>query len=48
MGANDRRPPFVVENKLYSIPYPQQLLKYAGAELPWSKDHDEHGETRDT
>ena len=45
MGAH---PKVVVENKLYSVPYPAQLLKYNAYPLPWSPDHGEAGalETR--
>ncbi len=35
----------VVENKLYSVPYPAQLLKYNAYALPWSPDHGESGAT---
>ena len=38
------RPKIVVENKLYSVPYPAQLVKYNAHPLPWSPDHDESGE----
>jgi hypothetical protein len=37
------RPKIVVENKLYSVPYPAQLIKYTAHPLPWSPDHDESG-----
>jgi hypothetical protein len=37
------RPKIVVENKLYSVPYPAQLIKYNACPLPWSPDHDESG-----
>lgn len=37
------RPKIVVENKLYSVPYPEQLIKYSAYPLPWSADHDERG-----
>jgi hypothetical protein len=37
------RPKIVVENKLYSVPYPAQLIKYNSYPLPWSADHDERG-----
>ena len=33
-------PKIVVENKLYSVPYPAQLIKYNSYPLPWSPDHD--------
>lgn len=36
-------PKVVVENKLYSVPYPAQLLKYNAYPLPWSPDHGEAG-----
>lgn len=36
VGAN---PKIVVENKLYSVPYPAQLTKYNSYPLPWSADH---------
>lgn len=36
-------PKIVVENKLYSVPYPEQLLKYNAHPLPWSPDHGESG-----
>lgn len=38
-----RKAPIVVENKLYSVPYPEQLIKYNAYPLPWSADHDERG-----
>jgi hypothetical protein len=34
---------FVVENKLYSLPYPKQLRRYLEKELPWSKGHGPKG-----
>lgn len=37
------RPKIVVENKLYSVPYRAQLVKYNARPLPWSPDHDEPG-----
>ena len=37
------RPKIVVENKLYSVPYPAQLFKYNAYPLPWSPDHDGSG-----
>jgi hypothetical protein len=37
------RPKIVVENKLYSVPYPGQLIKYNAHSLPWSPDHGEPG-----
>lgn len=40
LGAH---PKVVVENKLYSVPYPAQLLKYNAYSLPWSPDHGEAG-----
>lgn len=40
--ADDRKR-FVVENKLYSIPYPAQLEEYAAKPLPWSDGHGPHG-----
>jgi hypothetical protein len=36
-------PKIVVENKLYSVPYPAQLIKYNSYPLPWSRDHDAPG-----
>ena len=36
-------PKIVVENKLYSVPYPAQLVKYNTYPLPWSPAHDESG-----
>jgi hypothetical protein len=36
-------PKIVVENKLYSVPYPAQLIKYSAHPLPWSPDHDASG-----
>jgi hypothetical protein len=36
-------PKVVVENKLYSVPYPAQLTKYNAYPLPWSEDHGEGG-----
>ena len=36
-------PKIVVENKLYSVPYPAQLLKYNTYPLPWSPNHGESG-----
>jgi hypothetical protein len=39
----DAHPKVVVENKLYSVPYPAQLLKYNAYPLPWSPHHSEAG-----
>lgn len=36
-------PKIVVENKLYSVPYPAQLIKYSAYPLPWSTDHGSGG-----
>ena len=36
-------PKVVVENKLYSVPYPAQLIKYNAYPLPWSPDHGKAG-----
>jgi hypothetical protein len=36
-------PKVVVENKLYSVPYPAQLSKYNAYPLPWSPHHGEGG-----
>jgi hypothetical protein len=36
-------PKIVVENKLYSVPYPQQLIKYNDYSLPWSSGHGSGG-----
>jgi hypothetical protein len=36
-------PKVVIENKLYSVPYPAQLSKYNGYPLPWSRDHGQGG-----
>ena len=36
-------PKVVVENKLYSVPYPAQLSKYNAYPLPWSPQHGEGG-----
>ena len=36
-------PKVVVENKLYSVPYPAQLSKYNAYPLPWSPHHGEDG-----
>ena len=36
-------PKVVVENKLYSVPYPAQLTKYNTYPLPWSPQHGESG-----
>ncbi|MFP2928240.1 hypothetical protein ACLESO_24180 [Pyxidicoccus sp. 3LG] len=40
IGGN---PKVVVENKLYSIPYPAQLTKYNDYDLPWSSGHSSSG-----
>ena len=40
-------PKIVIENKLYSVPYPAQLSKYNAYPLPWSPGHGESG-ARDT
>jgi hypothetical protein len=40
VGASPR---VVVENKLYSVPYPAQLSKYTPYPLPWSSGHGEGG-----
>jgi hypothetical protein len=34
---------YVVENKLYSIPYPEQLLRYLAKPLPWEPNPPVHG-----
>jgi hypothetical protein len=39
----DSRTRFVVENKLYSIPYAKQLELYAKKPLPWSEGHGPRG-----
>jgi hypothetical protein len=39
----DASPKVVVENKLYSVPYPAQLSKYNAYPLPWSPHHGEGG-----
>lgn len=36
-------PKIVVENKLYSVPYPAQLSKYNAYPLPWSPHHGQEG-----
>lgn len=36
-------PKIVVENKLYSVPYPAQLLRYNAYPLPWSPEHGQAG-----
>ncbi len=36
-------PKIVVENKLYSVPYQQQLINYNTHPLPWSPGHGEAG-----
>jgi hypothetical protein len=36
-------PKIVVENKLYSVPYAEQLSKYIAYPLPWSSGHGECG-----
>jgi len=36
-------PKVVIENKLYSVPYPAQLIKYNAFPLPWSLDHGDGG-----
>ena len=36
-------PKVVIENKLYSVPYPAQLRKYNAHPLPWSPHHGEGG-----
>jgi hypothetical protein len=36
-------PKIVVENKLYSVPYQEQLIEYNARPLPWSPDHGEAG-----
>jgi hypothetical protein len=36
-------PKIVIENKLYSVPYPAQLIKYNAFPLPWSPDHGDGG-----
>lgn len=37
------KPKVVVENKLYSVPYPEQLVKYNKYALPWSSVHGDCG-----
>jgi hypothetical protein len=39
----DATPKVVVENKLYSVPYPAQLSRYNAYPLPWSPSHGEGG-----
>jgi hypothetical protein len=39
------QPKAVVENKLYSIPYPAQLTKYNAYPVPWSISHGDEGAT---
>ena len=39
----EAHPKVVVENKLYSIPYPAQLTKYNVYPVPWSSSHGEEG-----
>jgi hypothetical protein len=36
-------PKIVIENKLYSVPYPAQLSKYNTYPLPWSPGHGDRG-----
>jgi hypothetical protein len=36
-------PKVVIENKLYSVPYPAQLSKYNASPLPWSPCHGDGG-----
>ena len=36
-------PKVVIENKLYSVPYPAQLRQYNAYPLPWSPDHGDGG-----
>ena len=36
-------PKVVIENKLYSVPYPAQLIKYNAYPLPWSPGHGDGG-----
>lgn len=36
-------PKVVIENKLYSVPYPAQLSKYNAYPLPWSTGHGDGG-----
>jgi len=36
-------PKVVIENKLYSVPYPAQLTQYNAYSLPWSADHGDGG-----
>ena len=36
-------PKIVIENKLYSVPYPAQLSKYNAYPLPWSTHHGDGG-----
>ncbi|MGB3763434.1 MAG: PD-(D/E)XK nuclease family protein [Ornithinimicrobium sp.] len=43
IDAGGSSPKIVVENKLYSVPYPEQLLKYNAYPLPWSSAHDDSG-----
>ena len=40
LGAS---PKVVIENKLYSVPYPAQLIQYNAYPLPWSTDHGDSG-----
>lgn len=36
---------FVVENKLYSVPYPAQLANYCSKPLPWAKNPGRNGDS---
>lgn len=37
---------FVVENKLYSVPYPAQLASYCSKPLPWAKNPGRTGDSK--
>lgn len=39
LDPGEPRSKVVVENKLYSVPYPEQLAKYTDYDTPWSKGH---------
>lgn len=43
VDPGESHPKLVVENKLFSVPGPEQLRRYSSTPLPWSTGHGENG-----
>lgn len=43
MDPGGTHPKVVIENKLFSVPGPEQLIRYTSTPLPWSGSHGEEG-----